>query len=304
MRIRLIGLAVGALGTLAFACSSSPPNPYATPSEYCAAYAKAICQIGTTTCQFDVSGCETYQSAQCTAAIPSSSTRQYTSSKVQACIDQLNSAYGGGPSTITAAQLNTISTVCGQVFPGTAGEGAACQTNADCTVSGNICASAPGQSPVCANPTPKNLNDACADPGDQCPTAAYCQPQTTGTSKCVTAATAGQACSAPPATSTSAPLCDANDRCVGGTCQALSATGDPCSTSADCAPGLFCDTYTDSVTPYPACVTAYTFARGAVDCLGIEGQGTNGMAPEGGTPEGGGGSEGGSEGGTDGGSNG
>ena len=63
MRIQLVvGFALSSLAAIA-ACSSSP-SPYAEVSEYCTAYAKAICQISST-CQFDPSTCETYQTAQC-----------------------------------------------------------------------------------------------------------------------------------------------------------------------------------------------------------------------------------------------
>jgi hypothetical protein len=300
MRIRLIGLAVvGALGSLASACSSSPPNPYATVTEYCAAYAKAICQIGTTSCQFDVDGCQNYQASQCSTAAAqatASGTRVYTSSNVQACINQLDGAYGGGPSTITAATLTSIQNTCALVFVGSAGTGAACQSTGDCSVSGEICATAPGQTAKCEQPTQKTIGAQCLDVGDQCPTNSYCSTVQGASSygTCVAAQSSGQPCS------DTAP-CDGADKCVAGTCQALGTQGAPCGTNTDCVSGLFCDTFTDTVTPTPACVTAYTFARGAVDCLGIEGQSTNGMVPEGGTSEGGGMAEGG-EGGMDGGS--
>ncbi len=307
MRIRLIGLGIGALASLASlaalapACSSSQPNPYATVSEYCAAYAKAVCQIGNTSCQFPVSTCETYQTNQCSTAAQqatASGALTYTPGNVQACINQLNNAYGSTPSSLPIATLNQINQICGDVFVGSVGTGGACQITSDCNVSGEICASAPGQTAKCEQPTQKTAGAQCLDVGDQCPTGDYCD-STMGSSTygtCIAAQTTGQACSA-------TQPCDGNNSCVGGTCALLAAEGAPCSTNADCASGLFCDTYTDSVTPTPACVSAYTFARGAVDCLGIEGQSTGGMAPEGGTSEGGG-AEGGGEGGTDGGSNG
>jgi hypothetical protein len=202
-------------------------------------------------------------------------TRVYNSHNVQPCIDAVNGAYGNGPTSVTLAQLTNIDSVCARVFPGAAAEGAPCTTAADCTTSGAVCASAPGiSSPICAQPTPKQINDICADPGDECPANAYCAPQA-GTSKCVPAQMPGQACSA-------TQPCDSADYCGNGICAALASQGAPCTTSANCSPGLFCDTYT-SATVGTACVTAYTFARGSVDCEGFEGNSTNSGPTDGGT---------------------
>jgi hypothetical protein len=267
MRTQLvIGVAAGAFGALVLACSSSSSSdPYASVGDFCTAYAKAICQISST-CQFDASACQTYQSTQCSlnaTQATSSGSRQYKSGNVQPCIDALNNAYGNNASSVSVSTLTDINNKCQHVFEGSAGHGSACQSSHDCTQSGDVCATAPGVGSVCATPTQKNDGDFCADPGDQCPSSDFCQP-TTGTSKCVPAASSGQACS------TSMP-CDGNDHCVNGTCQSLAKVGGPCGTSSDCSSGLMCDTYT-SATVQPACVDKLTFARGSVDCIGIEGQ--------------------------------
>jgi hypothetical protein len=267
MRISLVvRFAVGALAATA-ACTVSSPSPYAQVSEYCTAYAKAVCQISAT-CQFAASTCEAYQTSQCTVqAAQAMAARAYVPGNVKPCIDALNAAYGNGATSVTIAQLTNIDSVCAKVFPGAAAEGAPCMTAADCVTTGAVCASAPGiTGQTCALPTQKQLNDVCADPGDVCPANAYCAPMA-GTSKCVAAQMIGQACSA-------TQPCDTADYCDRGTCAALAAQGAPCATSANCAPGLFCDTYT-SATVGTACVTAYTFARGSVDCEGFEGNSTN-----------------------------
>jgi hypothetical protein len=271
MRNRLLGFALTALGISLYACSSNPPDPFATVQEFCGAYAKAICQVGST-CQFDPMACQTYQAGQCTAnaATSETATRQYNSSKVPACIAALNNAYGNGQTAVSAATLTTINATCSDVFVGSATEGQPCSSNYDCADSTQICAAAPGQPSTCAKATPKDLNAACADPGDQCPANAYCQPGV-GTSKCVMAATQGMSCSA-------TTPCDANDRCVGGVCEPLATLGNPCSTTADCSSGLFCDTFTSPSVPATACENSLEFGgRGSVDCLGIEGQATMGM---------------------------
>lgn len=283
MRIRLIGLVVGALGSLAFACTSAAPDPYAVPSGYCSAYAQAICQIGST-CQFDVGACETYQSTQCdaNAAQAVGAGRTYTPGNVQTCINALNSAYGGSPSTISATTVSAYTATCDMVFVGSAATGAACQTDGDCRVAGEICATAPGQTAKCEVPTQKTLGAQCLDVGDQCPTDDYCDAEqgspTYGT--CIPAQSTGAACSA-------TQPCEGDDSCVSGLCQPLGTSGQVCSNSSNCASGLFCDTYTDNTpgTTTPACVSEYTFARGAVDCLGIEGLSTHGTVPEAGVPD-------------------
>jgi hypothetical protein len=275
MRTRLvIGIAAGAFGALALACSnSSSPDPYASVDEFCTAYAKAVCQVvSSTSCGLSASAadtCQSYQSNSCNqnaVQATASGTRQYKSGNVQPCIDALNGAYGNNPSAVSLQQLTDINTKCEQVFQGSAGNGAACTSNYDCTQSGEICATAPGVGSVCATPTQKNDGDFCADPGDQCPSTDYCAPMS-GTSKCVAAPTQGQPCSA------STP-CNRSNHCFGGTCQTLAAQGAPCSTTADCVSGQMCDTYTSAALPTPTCEPGLSFGRGSPDCLGIVGQGT------------------------------
>jgi hypothetical protein len=281
MRIRLVvGFALSAVGLSAYGCSSST-NPYPDYNAYCKAYANTLCKIASS-CQFDPGVCESYQSTQCEthaqAAIGAG--RQYNQGAVQPCLDALNAAYGGSSTTVSASTIATYTATCDKVFGGTSGHHAACTVDSDCTTNGDVCAAAPGSNnKTCVTPTPKQIGDACADPGDQCPASAYCAPQS-GTSTCVAAATAGQTCN--PTTP-----CAGGFHCVNGACSALAGQGQPCSATSDCSQSgtaLYCDTYTDQQTPTTACVTALTFARGSVDCVGIEGQGTTGTGGDAGGP--------------------
>lgn len=278
MRTRLvIGLALATLGISPLACSSSP-NPYAQVSEYCAAYAKAICQVSST-CQFDPSTCESYQQSQCEAAAPSttSATRMYQPDNVQPCINALNAAYGNNASSVSASTIQNYTQLCDKVFLGTVAEGDACTSSLDCANSADVCASAPGSSgSICVTPSPKAVNDPCADPGDECPPDSYCASQNGGSPKCTPSQSTSQPCS-------STLPCDSTTQCTGGYCEPLSSQGQDCTASTNCGTGLFCDLYTDSQAPTPVCVNAYTFARGSVDCLGIEGQGTTPAEPDSGT---------------------
>jgi hypothetical protein len=243
-------------------------SPYATVAAFCTAYAQAICQIGAT-CEFSAPACESYQDGQCIAnatQATASGLRTYDPSNAPACIGVLNSAYGGSPTSVTASQLAAIDSVCARVFAGNAGPGAACTSSDDCSLAGDICASAPAQSARCEAPVAVSLGGSCLNDGDECSSNAYCDAQQGSPSygTCVVAQTTGQPCSA-------AQPCDGVDQCSNGTCEPLGGEGAACSTSADCASGLFCDTYTDSSAPTPACVSAYTFARASVDCVGVDG---------------------------------
>lgn len=287
MRTRLVvGLAFATLGISAVACSSST-NPYAQVSEFCAAYSKAICQVSST-CQFDSGTCEQYQQTQCMANAPTATTttRTYEPNNVQACINALNSAYGNNATSVSATTITNYQNLCSKVFLGNVGEGNACTTALDCANTGDVCASAPGGTvSKCVTPAPKQLNDPCADPGDECPANSYCAPQPTGPT-CVAAQTNSQPCS-------DAMPCDSTTQCVAGQCQPLSSQGQPCTATTNCGQStsgqpMFCDTYTDSIQPSPACVTEYTFARGSVDCLGIAGQGTTPVVDAGGSSSSGG----------------
>jgi hypothetical protein len=288
MRIQLVvSFALAAVGVSAANGCSSSANPYPDTASYCSAYAKAICQVSST-CQFDPGACQSYQASQCNSAAAQamSAGRQYNSNNVQSCLNALNAAYGASSvPSVSAATVASYTATCDKVFGGTAGHHAACVVNSDCSTSGDVCASAPGSSSKqCVTPTPKQLGDACADPGDQCPSSAYCQAQT-GTSVCVAAATSGQACSA-------TTPCDGSDHCVNGTCSALAGQGQLCGSNADCSQSsgaLFCDLYTvPPSAPTPICVNAYTFARGSVDCLGFSGQATvGGGSSSGGSSSGG-----------------
>jgi len=158
MRIQLVvGLAAATLGlSSAVACSSAAP-PFQEVSEYCTAYAKAICGVSTT-CGFDPGPCQTYQDDQCNVAAKqavASGTRQYKPSNVQACITAVSNAYSSSTTSVTASTINAYTNLCNQVFVGSAGEGAACTSNFDCTVSGDICSAAPGLGTTCAKPTQK-----------------------------------------------------------------------------------------------------------------------------------------------------
>src|SRR5579863_2681387 len=115
LRVSLLGgltmrtrLAIGLTATLGlttlFACSSST-QPYQDPSEYCTAYAKAICSVSDV-CGFDAGTCQSYQDTQCNTAASAavaSGTRAYKPGNVPACITAVQNAYGNANTTVTEA---------------------------------------------------------------------------------------------------------------------------------------------------------------------------------------------------------
>jgi hypothetical protein len=271
MKARLsIGSAVGALGVLvAVACSSSTPTPPDSDvSTFCSDWAKAYCQLATS-CEFDPAACTTFQTGQCTSfasTAAASGTRQYSQPNGKACIDALNSAYGGNPTEISAAQLTSLNDECNRAFTGNVASDKSCTSDYDCA---NNLVCEPilgGGGNVCAAVNQKNLGDICGDPGDECQGDSYCAPVAGAAPACIATPTTNSACSA-------AIPCGSTDHCIvaagstSTTCQIRATLGQTCATSDDCAASAaYCDTY-----PPAACVTGLTFGRGSIDCRGISG---------------------------------
>jgi hypothetical protein len=249
--------------TIAAACTvSPPPPPDGTTTEFCADYAKAICQISAT-CVFDASACTTFQTAQCMTNVANAETgaRQYNQPNGKACIDALNAngAYGGNPTTISAASLASISAICDKAVVGNVASDKPCTGDNDC--SGTLVCAPYGTGKLCAAVVQKNLGDICGDPGDECQGDSYCAMQAGAAPQCVATPTAGQPCSA------TIP-CGTSDRCQSGTCQARAGLLAACTTNDDCGPTApYCDPYAGKCTP------GLSFALGSTDCNGIAGMG-------------------------------
>ena len=268
----LATLATFTFATIAMACTVAPPAPPAAPlppcppppdqtaSEFCADYAKAICQIGGGACNFDVAACATFQTGQCMSNVAGAqtATRQYNQPNGKACVDALNGAYGGNPSSIDSQTLLMVDVKCNKVVVGNQASDKPCTGDNDCA-GDLICAPLLGQSSsVCASITKKNSGDICGDPGDQCQGDSYCAAQTGAAPQCIATPAVGGACS-------QTIPCGASNRCVNGQCAARAGMGAACATNDDCTSG-FCDTY-----PPAQCATEVSFGRGGDDCKGILG---------------------------------
>jgi hypothetical protein len=267
MRVWTTGLAISALVCQLASCSSSStPPPDGTVDEFCADWAKALCQVP---CNFDVMACVTFQTSACQSFVASlqqsGSTRQYSQPNGKACIDALNSAYGGGVTMVSAATLAMTSATCNRVVVGSQATNKACTDDNDCA-NGLVCTPYNGGK-LCGPLTARNVGDPCGDPGDSCQGDSYCAAQAGAAPQCVATPATGGACSA------TIP-CGSSNRCVGGTCQARATSGQACSSNSDCASSApYCDTY-----PPAACTTGLSFARGSIDCNGILGTDEPGSA--------------------------
>jgi hypothetical protein len=257
-------LAVLGLGAIVVACSLSiSPPPDDNVTDFCNDWAKAKCQVGSGPCAFPEAPCAAYQTTQCMNFVSAaqSGTREYKQSNGKACIDALNSAYGGGQTSISASTLLNVDAICGKVVVGSQALNQSCTGDNDCSGS-LVCAPVVGQNQsVCVSAaTPKDAGDFCADPGDECQGDSYCAAQAGGAPQCVPTPPTNAPCSA-------ATPCGSSDTCQNGICVARGGSGATCTSSADCASSApYCDTY-----PPAACTTGITFGRGGYDCNGIAG---------------------------------
>jgi hypothetical protein len=278
MRTHLFaGLALVALGILPWACTNKVNPPYPDQPTFCAAKAKAICQIASL-CAIDATVCQNYQDLKCNLAGQQAigkGTRTYSSDNAKTCIDAVNAAYGNGASSVAYQKLLDIETTCERVFTGTAMTNATCLSDYECANS-LICSPAMPGSPasVCAPPMPAKQMDYCLNPGTQCAQDTYCAKQSNGLWLCTPAGMSGAACG-------DATPCVSTQHCVGGTCQPRAGAGGSCTLNSDCSPSFpYCDQAAGNI-----CTIGQTFATGASDCKGIAGQVMPGGTPDAGASD-------------------
>jgi hypothetical protein len=258
------GLALGAFGTVVFACTNNASPPYPDTTTFCTAKAKAICQVAKL-CLIDPSTCETYQDGQCNQSAQLAmkmSARVYDADNAKACLDAVNAAYGNNASSVDFTTLSAIQTTCERVFTGNAPSKSVCTSDYDCA-NNLLCSPAAPDSAtlVCAAPTKVAANDFCLNPGSVCMENTYCAKQpSNGLWLCSPAVEQGGACG------DAAPCVD-SQRCVGGICQPRARSNERCNGDADCDPSApYCDPALGFV-----CTSGMTFAGGAPDCEGLAG---------------------------------
>jgi hypothetical protein len=280
------GLVVSIVVPTLSGCGGGSSTPL-TVDDFCTQKAAQECQVAGL-CAVLAPACETVRKAACMSFVATANVppRVFVPGNVAACVNKTKSVYA--ESLIKPADLDGVADVCNYVFQGPAAELTACTTKYDCKNQKDLC-----DKGECATQTNVAAGAQCANFGAVCPAAQYCN--TVGAAMmCVAKGALGAACSA-------ATPCDGTKMltCTAGMCAMQVASGDTCTTDADClAAAPYCNPYAGN-----KCGTGLTFSAGSASCSAFGGTasatGTAGAA--GGTAGAGGGSDGaaGATGGTD-----
>jgi hypothetical protein len=242
---------------LASSCGGGGSAKPATVTDFCDAYAAAVCQVSNA-CGGDpsVDTCKAAQKMNCAAMAmnaTASGMRVFTPANMSACTSLTNNLYSQN-TPITPTQMDAATDKCNYVFQGTVMKGASCTTKYDCagTPGTVIC-----DKGVCATQTLKNLGDGCSDAGAVCNTGSYCKMGTNGFYTCVAKVGATMACDA-------TTPCLESLRCSSlGKCTDRVGMGMMCASNSDCASTApFCDPFANGGT----CDAGLRFAPGSASC--------------------------------------
>ena len=225
---RALGLTVVGGGLfLVAACSTedAATAKYPDADSFCAAKAKAECDVVAAACVVGADQCKTARTNACTtqAGTYTGQGRTYRSANAEACITKTTAVYADR--VIDPVKEAAYEDACNRVFTGNVQKNQACANIYDCadTLACDL------DKKVCAVKSEKKLTDPCNNPGDICGTGLYCQ-LSGGTLKVCTAKNKlGESCDA-----TNAPCTD-DLRCNGAQCVALEAAAQPCDKNDDCS---------------------------------------------------------------------
>jgi hypothetical protein len=193
----------------------------------CTAQVVASCQVK------DVATCVTQRSATCIANVPQGTV--YVPAAAPACIQAVATAYA--TTTITAASIATMATVCEPVFSGPGAARAPCTVDYDCsTADGLRCLVPYGEMQgKCLAPNVVQPAAPCPGEADVCPDAYYCDPTSL---VCVAQVPAGTQCD--PRYPSCLPGSVCPNAIFATSCEPLAAAGSACMADTDCASNL-CD---------------------------------------------------------------
>jgi len=235
MKKPLIALAFLAL-TLPLGCKveEDPPDPLASRSGFCEAWAANACQANVVeNCNANsVDDCKSTQSDFCLSILPES----YSAKHASACLSAVKDAYKDASlSPDDIAVVIRLSAPCDQLSKGTVAEGASCETNDECnTAGGLICVIKPGSaSGTCATPEEVDGGLPCDGDAQVCADGFYCDG-----ANCIAHKKTGKACD-----SGADYECTPEDHCVtatdatAGTCDPRLALNEACAADAECASG-------------------------------------------------------------------
>ena len=255
------------------ACSGSEsksrgPNPLATVSGFCQAWAEYACNpdvVNFCGGGEDIGGCQRTQSDFCESVVPSEG---YDPKYAKECLRAVERAYeGDGLDTEQLLLVRQLKGDCARLTHGTARAGDSCSEDTECdTIEGYSCVTRPGAEGTCQIPVEVEAGDRCRDPEAVCEQGYYCN----GTN-CIATLEEGDPC-------VDTQECAADLRCEKtssgeggaggedenpGTCvPRITRFDDPCQENDDCGSG-YCE---QSGSGAGDCVDMIQFSRGEPIC--------------------------------------
>ena len=237
----------------AVGCGGGGSKKPLTINDFCTMKAGAECLQPASACGTSATACQSQREALCLqfAQATMSATRPFRPENVSSCISKTSSTYA--KQTITPTDLAAMNDACNYVFQGSQPKDGTCANKYECsgTVicdSNNLCETQVIQ----ANGAP------CNGPGQVCNTGLYC----TGSPvpRCAPRKMLSDTCD-------DMNPCLETLRCLNGTCAARAASGESCTSDADCAttgpaPVPYCDPYTGN-----KCDKGLSFGGGAPSCV-------------------------------------
>jgi hypothetical protein len=226
----LLALAV-AIG----ACSSKEhaPDPYATVSQFCLAWAQSACTSETVlACTGDstealTKACVATQEQFCEGLFPATG---YSSVQAVSCLNAVQAAYSDG--RLTAAEIATVrhrGEPCNHLIKGPQAKGGTCTQDDDCDTLSNYQCLIKGDAGTCQIPVIAANGTACDAPDAACNPKFYCD------GNCVANKTVGAKCAAD-LECDPALLCDPDSlKCI------AKVAPDKCTLDSDCINGNVCD---------------------------------------------------------------
>jgi hypothetical protein len=193
MKKPLIVLVLLAL-TLPLGCKveEDPPDPLASRSGFCDAWAGNVCQADVVKyCNASsVDDCKSSQSDFCMGIIPES----YSSKHAEDCLTAVKTAYADGDlSPEDIAIVIKLGAPCDQLSKGSVDEGDSCSSNDDCNTAGGLtCIIKLGAaSGVCGTPEEVGGGESCEGDAEVCAKNFYCDG-----ANCIAYKKTGKACDA------------------------------------------------------------------------------------------------------------
>jgi hypothetical protein len=254
---------LGFVACLAGCSAKDSSDPYATVSEFCAAWGKAACNStvvrdcsGMTTTAALTEACVEKQQAFCEGLVPNSG---YNSAQAQRCLDAVGAAYSGA--ALTGDQIATVRHLadpCNHLIKGPKAEGDSCTQDNDCNTLKNVLCVMKSGAGTCVVPTVVANGTSCSAPAAACNPGFYCDGD-----NCVQSHAVGGKCGADYECANNLTCADAGD--AGAATGKCATRVDPsmCSADSDCMTGA-CDITGTSTTG--ECVDLITLSHAENVC--------------------------------------